>query len=282
MWIHNLDPVLVHLGFLQIRWYGLVYVLGFLLGIWWLQQARKKGQLAITEESVWDLIFYLMLGVIIGSRLFMIFWNPEIYFYKPWNLLYIWQGGMSFHGGFVGIMVACWYYCKKKQLNFWTVADILAVPAIFALALGRIANFINGELVGRVWNGRWCVVFPDYGPECRHPNMIYSAVQRLAVFGWLWFLSVKKDFKAGQVTSVRDLPLTPFRAGFIFWNFVFWEGIGRFIVDFYRHDLPSNYYFSLSLGQWFSLIMILIAGWVFWKRYMADWKRLLNHSTPQQ
>ncbi len=266
MWIHNLDPVLVHLGPLQIRWYGLVYLLGFLLGIWWLQHARKKGILVISEEGVWDLIFYLMLGVIIGSRLFMIFWNPEIYLYKPWNLLYIWQGGMSFHGGFVGIIVACWYYCKKKQLDFWKVADILAVPAIFALALGRIANFMNGELVGRVWNGQWCVVFPDYGQECRHPNMIYSAFQRFIVFGWLLFLSVKKDFKAG----------------FIFWNFVFWEGIGRFIVDFYRHDLPQNYILSLSLGQWFSLVMIVVAGYIFYKKHIVDWKRLLNLGTPQE
>lgn len=259
MWTYNLNPTILELGPFQIRWYGLVYVLGFLLAIWWLSKARKKGKIGLAQEQVWDLVFYLMIGVIIGARLFMLFWNPEIYLLHPLNLLKIWEGGMSFHGGLVGIVVAAWLYCRKKQLNFWKIADIVAVPAMFALALGRIANFINGELVGRIWNGRWCVVFPDYGPECRHPNMIYSALQRLMVFGWLLWLSVWKEFKPG----------------FIFWNLVFWEGIGRFIMDFFRED---TLYFTLSLGQWFSIIMIIIAVWMFWKEYREDWKKVFkNH-----
>ena len=258
MRINTLNPTLLDVGPLEIRWYGLVYVLGFFLAVWWLFQAQKKGKIELSKDDIWDLLFYLMLGVIIGSRLFMIFWNPEIYLFKPWNLLFIWQGGMSFHGGFVGVIVACWYYCKKKKLDFWKIADIVAVPAIFALALGRIANFINGELVGRVWGGKWCVVFPDYGTECRHPNMIYSAVQRLAVFGGLWFLSVWKEFKPG----------------FIFWNFVFWEGLGRFVVDFFRED---TLYIELSLGQWFSMVMVVVAGWVLWKKYKEDVRRILGH-----
>lgn len=260
MWIHHLNPTILQLGPLEIRWYGLVYVLGFLLAIWWLQRARKQGLLQVGKEDVWDLAFYIMVGVLVGSRLFMIFWNPEIYLLKPWNLLFIWQGGMSFHGGLVGIITACWHYCKKKKLDFWKVADVLAVPAMVALALGRIANFVNGELVGRVWNGKWCVVFPDYGPECRHPNMIYSALQRFTVFGWLWFLSVWKEFKPG----------------FIFWNFIFWEGLGRFIMDFFREDLPSNYIVGLSLGQWFSLVMVVVAVTVFWRTYSREWKTLLS------
>ncbi|OGW72281.1 MAG: hypothetical protein A3J72_00900 [Nitrospirae bacterium RIFCSPHIGHO2_02_FULL_40_19] len=164
---------------------------------------------------------------------------------------------MSFHGGFVGIVTAAWLFCKKKQWDFWKLADIMSVPTIFALALGRLANFINGELVGRIWNGTWCVIFPDYGSECRHPNMIYSFFQRMAVFGWLFFLMLWKQFKPG----------------FIFWNFVFWEGLGRIIVDFYRED---TLYFGFSLGQWFSLIMVVVALWVFVKYYMEDWKRILQ------
>ncbi len=261
MWIHNLNPTIVDLGPLEIRWYGLVYVLGFLLGAYWLSRAQKKGILEISKDDIWDLLFYLILGVIIGARLFMVFWNPEIYLYKPWNLLYIWQGGMSFHGGFVGIVMACWLYCRKKQLNFWTIADILSVPAMFALALGRIANFINGELVGRVWEGKWCVVFPDYGEACRHPNMIYSAIQRLAVFGWLWFLSARNQFAPG----------------FIFWNLVLWEGVGRFMMDFFREDIL---HFGLSLGQWFSVVMVLIAWYVLWNRHREDWGKLFRkHET---
>ncbi len=259
MYLHNLNPTLFQLGPLEIRWYGLVYVLGFLLAVWWLNYLRKKNLHTLSKDEIWDLIFYLMLGVLIGSRVFMIFWDPQTYLLHPLNLLKIWQGGMSFHGGFVGIVAACWWYCKKKKLNFWQVADIISVPAIFALALGRIANFINGELVGRVWNGPWCVVFPDYGPQCRHPNMIYSFFERMMVFGWLYGLSVWKEFKPG----------------FIFWNFVFWEGVGRFLLDFFREDIL---YFGLSLGQWFSSIMIVVALIVFIKKYREDWKKVISSS----
>ena len=256
MWTYNLNPTLLDLGPVEIRWYGLVYVFGFLAAAWWLQQAQKQGKISLSKEEIWDLIFYLMIGVIAGSRVFMIFWDPQNFLFHPLNLLKIWQGGMSFHGGFVGIIVACWLFCRKKQLNFATVADIIAVPGILALALGRMANFVNGELVGRVWNGRWCVIIPDYGPECRHPNMIYSFFQRMAVFGWLFWLSWKKEFKPG----------------FIFWNFVFWEGLGRIMVDFFRENVL---FLGLSMGQWMSLVMVGGALIVFKKLYAEEWKRIL-------
>ncbi len=267
MWIHNLNPTLLNLGPLEVRWYGLVYVLGFLLGMWWLQRARKKGLIEMTSDEISDLLFYLILGVIIGARLFMLFWNPSYYLFQPWNLLKIWEGGMSFHGGFVGIIVACWYYCRKKNKDFWKVADILSVPAMFALALGRLANFVNGELVGRVWDGQWCVVFPDYGDVCRHPNMIYSFFQRMAVFGWLLFLSVKREMveKTLKDTAEKTDAAKPLlKPGFVFWNFVLWEGVGRFAMDFFREDVL---YLSLSLGQWFSVGMVIVALWTFKTKY---------------
>jgi phosphatidylglycerol---prolipoprotein diacylglyceryl transferase len=258
MYIHNINPTLMHLGPLEIRWYGLVYVLGFFATIWWLNYAKKKGNLELNKEEIWDFGFYIMLGVIIGARLFMIFWNPEIYLYKPWNLLKIWEGGMSFHGGFVGIIVACYWYCKKKNLNFLKMADILSVPTIFALALGRVANFINGELWGREFNGSWCVNFKNTGGKdmCRHPSTLYAAGKRFIIFGWLLFLSLKEEFSPG----------------FIFWNFVMFEGLGRLILDTFREN---SLYLGLSLGQWFSLAMVIIALFVFNKKYRKDWKKLL-------
>lgn len=255
MWTHNLDPVLVHLGPVEIRWYGLVYILGFLLVVLWLQHLQKKGYLALSKDEIWDFTFYLMLGVIIGARLFEVFWEPQYYLSNPLNLLKIWEGGMSFHGGLVGIVTAGWLYCRKKKLNFWKMADLMSVPTIFALAFGRLANFVNGELVGRVWDGSWCVVFPDYGPKCRHPNMIYSFFQRMLVFGWLFSLTFWKEFKPG----------------FIFWNFVFWEGIGRIIVDFFREDAL---HLGFSLGQWFSAVMVILAVVMFLKNHAEDWKKL--------
>jgi len=259
MWVHNLDPVLLGLGGLEIRYYGLVYVMGFFISIWWMFYLRKKGKLELSKEEIWDFGFWLMLGVIIGSRVFEIFWEPGIYLLRPWELLMIWKGGMSFHGGLVGIVIAGWLFCKRKKLNFGRIADILSLPTILALGLGRVANFINGELVGRISSVRWCVVFPGY-EECRHPSTLYAAGKRFLVFFWLGWLFFKEGvFK--------------FKEGFIFWNFVFFEGLGRIIVDFYREDIL---YFGFSLGQWFSLVMVLAALVVFWKFYKEDWKKLLK------
>ncbi len=256
MFIHDLNPTLLSLGPVEIRYYGLVYVLGFFLMIWWLFFWRKKGKIPLTKDDIWDFCFYLMLGVLIGSRLFEIFWEPSLYLKNPLNLLKFWQGGMSFHGGFVGIVVAGYWYCKKKKINFWKMADLLSVPGIFALALGRIANFMNGELVGRTTNVDWCVQFPNY-QDCRHPSTLYAAGKRFLVFGWLLILSFKENFKPG----------------FIFWNFVFWEGLGRIIVDFYRQN---SIFLGFSLGQWFSLVMVIVALIIFFKYYLEDWKRLLK------
>ncbi|MBS3124034.1 prolipoprotein diacylglyceryl transferase [Candidatus Woesearchaeota archaeon] len=267
MYIHNLDPTILSVGPLEIRWYGLVYVLGFFLAVWWLHFLRKKNLLEISQDEILDLTFYLMLGVLIGSRLFMIFWAPEVYLYKPWNLFFIWQGGMSFHGGLVGIVTACYLYCRKKKINFWKIADAMSFPTLFALALGRLANFVNGELVGRVWNGSWCVVFPQYDQQCRHPNMIYSFIERMLISLWLGYLTLKIKLENGNQTKLllsnnwinkikRIFWPNNFYPGFIFLNFLLLEGLGRFLMDFFREDIL---YFGFSLGQWFSLVMVFAA-----------------------
>lgn len=257
MYTYNLDPVLLHLGPLEIRWYGLVYVLGFFLTILWLQHLRKKSKLSLNSEEIWDLIFYVMVGVLIGSRLFEVFWEPTYYLSNPLRFLKIWEGGMSFHGGFVGSVIAGWLYCHKKKISFWNIADAISTPAIFALGLGRIANFTNGELVGRAWDSKWCVTFPAYDDLCRHPQVLYSAVQRVLLSGWLAWLQLYHEF-------------TP---GFIFWNLVFWEGLGRFIIDFVREDAL---YLGFTVGQWFSLMMIFTALWIFNKKYKNDWKIIFS------
>ena len=255
MYIHNLNPTPFNFGPLEIRWYGLVYAFGFIIAAYWLH--KYKERLNLTKDQASDLLFYIFLGLLIGARTFMIFWQPQEFLYHPWNLIKIWEGGMSFHGGLLGAIIGAYLYSKKRQLPFWKIADLLAIPAIFALALGRIANFINGELIGRPFSGSWCVIFPNQNQVCRHPNMIYSFFQRMAVFSWLMYLHYKDNF-------------TP---GFIFWNLIFWEGVGRIIVDFFREDLL---YFGFSLGQWFSLTMILSALLAFRINYRADWNNLFN------
>jgi phosphatidylglycerol---prolipoprotein diacylglyceryl transferase len=254
MYIHNLNPVLLSLGPLEVRWYGLVYVLGFLLIAYFLKKSKKE--LKISDDNVWDYVFYVALGVILGARLFEIFWNPS-YFLSGWNILKIWEGGMSFHGGLVGAIIANYYFAKKHKIKFMVLADIVAIPAIFILALGRLANFINGELWGRAFDGDWCVNFKNTGGGdiCRHPSVLYAAVKRFLVFFYLLFLSKYKEFKPG----------------FLFWNLVFFEGLGRIFVDFYRED---TLHLGFSVGQWFSLVMVIAALYAFYKYYRADCKKL--------
>ncbi len=248
MWVHNIDPSIVSLGVLEIRYYGLVYVLGFLFGIFWVMYYRRE--LGLEKDDVYDMMFYIMLGVIIGSRLFnIVFWDFSYYLSQPWKIFYLWEGGMAFHGGLVGAVVAGWWFCKKKNVSFWKVADVLAVPAIIALGLGRVANFINGELVGPVTNVSWCVDFGD--KLCRHPYQLYSAVKRFAIAGILI-----------SVARVRT-----YKEGFIFWLMVFLMGAGRFFLDFYREDVL---YYSLSVGQWMSLVMVIVSVVVLVKGYRKD------------
>jgi len=257
MWVNTLNPVLLDLGFAQIRWYGVVYVLGFFLCIWWLYYLTKKEILKLSKDDIWDLVFWAMVGVLVGSRIFEVFWEPSYYLSNPLNFFKFWQGGMSFHGGLVGIVVAGWLYCRKNRLDFWEVADALSFPTMLALALGRITNFINGELVGKPWNGSWCVIFPKYDQNCRHPQVLYGAAYRFLFSIWLIFLTLKHKFKAG----------------FIFWNFLLLEGLGRLILDFFRED-PRWFY--LTPGQWFSLIMIGMAGYFLIKKHRSDRKSIFT------
>ena len=239
MYLHDLNPVLVSLGFLQIRYYSLVYIAGFLLVLWLL--LRKREQLSLSKDDCYDLLVYLILGTILGARLFeVVFWEPVYYFHNPLEIVALWHGGMSYHGGLVGVMVAAWLFCKKKKIEFWKLADIIIVPTALMLAFGRIANFINGELVGRVADVGWCVVFPGYS-GCRHPQQLYAAGYRFLIFFGLLFVS-----------KIKKKP------GLVFFSYLLMEGIGRFIVDFFREDVL---YFGLSLGQWFSIAMILIGGY---------------------
>ena len=245
MWVHNLNPTLLELGPLEIRFYGLVYVVGFLFA-WWLM-FRYRDSLGLSKKEVEDLIFYIILGILIGSRLFHVFfWEPGYYLSNPLRIFFVWEGGMAFHGGLIGVLAAVWYFCKRFEKKFWKLADVIVIPGVFALALGRIANFINGELWGTVTDVDWCVVFPAV-EGCRHPVVLYGALGRFVLFGFCYWL-LRKELKAG----------------FVFWNFVFWIGLGRFFTDFWREDMR---YLSLSLGQWYSLLMVIIGGYILWKHY---------------
>ncbi|MFH1456393.1 MAG: prolipoprotein diacylglyceryl transferase [archaeon] len=256
MWIHNLDPTLLTFGPFEIRYYGLVYVIGFLFVLFFLEYMRKKNKVPLNKEQIYDLIFYLILGVLIGSRLFhVIFWEPSYYLAQPWKILYFWQGGMSFHGGLLGVILVGLWFSKKNNIKFLQLADIISIPAVIILAFGRIANFINGELPGTPTESSWCVIFPGY-EECRHPIQLYSALKRFLVAGVLVLINLNKH-----------------KPGFIFLNLIFFMGLGRFFIDFLREDAR---WLGLSAGQYFSLAMVLITTYIFLKYYKKECKKLFH------
>ncbi len=251
MYVHNLNPTLLDLGPLEIRYYGLVYLFGFIILYFVLNYYRKKDKLNITKDDIYDLIFYLFLGVLIGSRIFHVFWELPYYIANPLKIFFIWEGGMAFHGGLVGVAIATYYFSKKKKISFAKLADIITIPAVFVLALGRIANFVNAELYGTLTNVSWCVKFPNVD-GCRHPTQLYSALKRFAVLGILLLINKKKN-----------------KDGFLFWNMIILFGIGRFFIDFLREDW---HFLGLSLGQYFSLIMFIVGIYVLIKYYKEDIK----------
>jgi phosphatidylglycerol:prolipoprotein diacylglycerol transferase len=248
--VHNINPVLLELGPLEIRYYGLVYLLGFLVGYLLLDHYRKKGKLRLSKEDLESYIIYLIVGSIVGARLFhIIFWDISHFLSNPLEIFMLWKGGMSFHGGIFGAVLVSYYFCKKKNISLAKLADLLAVYTAFIFAVGRIANFINGELWGTVTNVSWCVKFQG-ADGCRHPYQLYSALKRFAVMGVIFILSKRKH-----------------KSGFLFWSFIGLVGLGRFFLDFLRAD-PK--FLGLVAGQWLSLVMVMLAGYALLMHYRKD------------
>ncbi|MBU0667370.1 MAG: prolipoprotein diacylglyceryl transferase [Nanoarchaeota archaeon] len=245
MFIHNINPVLLKIGFLEIRYYSLVYILGFLLVYFILYKTADKKKIKnLTKEAVDDFITYLIIGLIVGARIFhFIFYNPQIIWTKPLEILMVWHGGMSFHGGLIGIIIAYLIFHKKHKVAFYDLADLLVIPAAFTLFLGRIANFINGELWGTITTVFWCVKFKR-ADGCRHPSQLYEAAKNLIIFGVLCFMKENQAQKKKQ------------KKGILFWTFVLLYGVLRFIVNFWRDD-PR--FFGISTGQILSFVMIVVA-----------------------
>src|SRR3989344_2745827 len=240
MFIHNINPVLVSIFSLEIRYYGLIYVLGFLLTLFILMKSRNK--LKLTKDDIYDYLFYLIIFTVIGARIFeILFYEPLFYFNNPLEMLMIWHGGLSFHGGLFGVIILTYIFAKKKKLHFYDISDILAVPAAFMLFLGRIANFINGELVGKITKLPWGVKFPGY-EGFRHPTQIYESLKNLLIFFVLIFLR-NKNLKKGTLT----------------WLFVLFYGTLRFLIEFIKEQ--TSFIFGLPVTQILSSLMIIISLW---------------------
>ncbi len=250
----NIDPVLISIGPLQIRWYGLMYIMGFLFSylLVQFQLARQKPPL-LSKEQLLDLYFYLILGLILGARLgYCLFYNLKVYLQHPLEILAVWHGGMSFHGGLLGVLAASWLYCRKNKISLLNLGDLLLVTAPIGLGLGRLANFINGELYGRITTVPWGMVFPQGGPLPRHPSQLYEALLEGGVlFSILW---VKKNHKAfpGEIIAY----------------FLILYGLFRTFIEFFREpDVQVGYFFGLvTMGQILSILIILFGAFLVFRR----------------
>ena len=245
------DPVALSLGPLAVRWYGLMYLLAFvaflLLGK---RRAQTQPWHGLTPQHVDDLLFYGVLGVVVGGRLGQVlFYEPGYYLAHPLEILAVWQGGMSFHGGFLGVLAAMWLYGHRHGKGFWQVTDFIAPLVPTGLAAGRIGNFINGELWGRPVDGElpWAMVFPWVDAVPRHPSQLYQAAgEGLLLFLILWFY------------SASPRPLRAVSAVFL----IGYGGL-RFVAEFFRTPDPGIFgtlSLGLSTAQWLCVPMMAVGG----------------------
>ena len=246
----QIDPVALSIGSLQLRWYGLMYLAGFGLG-WMLGRwrASRPGS-GWTGPDVDDLLTCVMIGIILGGRLgYVLFYDLPVYINDPMEIMRIWNGGMSFHGGLLGVLGAFWYFARTRGRSFLEVSDFIAPLIPQGLFFGRLGNFINGELWGKVTDAPWAIVFPGAGPLPRHPSQLYeAALEGLLLFIMVWVFSLKPR-KVGAVSGL-------FALGY---------GVFRFAVEFVRMpDVQLGYlaFGWLTMGQVLCVPLILAGLWL--------------------
>ncbi len=254
MIVHNFDPVLFDFGMFQIRWYSIAYILGIVIGWIYAGQIIKKiynnesGLNYIKKVDFDDLLIYLVIGIILGGRLgYVLFYNLEYYSQNLEEIFQVWQGGMSFHGGLLGVVISIFIFSKKRGVNFFRFADIVSCVAPIGIFLGRMANFINGELYGKVSTLPWAVIFPNAGNIPRHPSQIYEALlEGVIVFILINFLAIKKNLliKTGYISCFFLISYSSLRI---------------FSENFREPDDHLGYFFNyFSMGSILSFLTLII------------------------
>ena len=239
---------------LPIRWYALAYLAGIFLGYWYLLKLIAQPGAPMARRHADDMIFYAMLGIILGGRLgYVLFYNLEAYIKKPLDIFRLWDGGMSLHGGVIGVLIAIWYVTRKEKLSFFRFCDYIACVVPIGLGLGRLANFVNGELWGKVAYVPWAIIFPRGGLEPRHPSQLYEAgLEGIVMMAVLAFFFWRTDAR--------------YKPGFLFGLAAIVYGLSRFAVEFVREpDVQRQWVVEmtgLSMGQWLTVPMILIGVWL--------------------
>ncbi len=250
-----IDPVLISIGPFAIRWYALSYVAGILVGWRYCRYLAGRAPGIVTKPDMDDLVVWATLGVVLGGRLgYVLFYQPLYFLYHPLEILRVWGGGMSFHGGLVGVILAMILFARRRRLPFFAVADIVAAATPIGLGLGRLANFVNGELYGRASDVPWAMVFPEGGALPRHPSQLYQAgLEGLLLFAVLYALA-RRD-------GVRE------RLGFVSGAFLAGYAAARMVGELFREpDAQLGFLLGgTTMGQWLSLPMLL-AGILFMAR----------------
>lgn len=258
-----IDPVAFRLGPLAVRWYGLAYVAGFVAAALILRRLNREWKIGITDDQQIDIVLAAIIGVIVGGRLgYVLFYGGSEYLREPLRIFATWDGGMSFHGGLVGILVACWFVSKRVGISFLQLADLGAVGAPIGFLLGRITNFVNGELWGRVTDAPWGMVFPTGGPLPRHPSQLYEAfLEGFVLFVVLLWLSRRKRPE-----------------GLIFGVLLSGYAISRILVEFVREpDLQLGFIAGpFTMGQLLSLPMLALGVWIIWRARSAEKKPIAS------
>lgn len=251
----GLNPNALELGRFSIKWYSLAYIAGIFGAYWYLIKMLKEPGAPMARRHADDLLFYGMLGVILGGRLgYVLFYKPGHYFSNPVDIFKLWDGGMSLHGGAIGVILGILYLCRKEKppLSFLRVSDYVACTIPFGLFFGRLANFVNGELWGRPTDVPWAIIFPQSGTsDPRHPSQLYEAgLEGILLFMIMWFLFWRTDAR--------------YRPGLLFGVAALWYGISRFIVEYFREPdahlgtLP----WGLTMGQTLTVPLLVGGLWL--------------------
>ena len=249
-WIQNIDPIIFKLGPLPIRWYGLMYILGFIAGYFILMHRQKRNLLQLpSSEAVQDMMFYGFCGLLIGGRLGeCILYDPIHYLTRPWEMLMVWHGGMSSHGGFAGAVIGIYIYSRKNNLSTIYLLDSFAIAVTPGLCFGRIGNFINGELWGKVTDIPWAVIFPAIDMQPRHPVQIYQAIAE-GIIPFLILIWVgRKKRTVGLLSGL----------------FIIIYSILRIATEYFRERadvLESLGLFNMTNGQLYSILFLIFGIW---------------------
>ncbi|MDR3326071.1 MAG: prolipoprotein diacylglyceryl transferase [Rhodospirillaceae bacterium] len=245
-----IDPEIVRIGPIAIRWYAIAYIVGLIGGWKYMRWLVSKPPFAMTTVHVDDFLMWVTCGVILGGRLgYVLFYNPLYYFNDPLEMLIVWKGGMSFHGGVIGVIIATMLFCWRNKLSILMVSDIIVTVVPIGLFFGRIANFVNGELFGRITSSEvpWAMIFPNGGPFLRHPSQLYEAgLEGLFLLIVMYFLWCKSSMRL--------------QSGFLSGCFLLGYGLVRIISEFFRQpDVHLGFLcFGTTMGQLLSLPMLLL------------------------